>query len=886
MARRLAFVVGCGHFQDSEVVPLLNSSRDATEIFKRLTDPALGAAEPLGSILLVDPAYSDLLTELEEFLSSLKAEDQFILYFSGHAQTLPASGWAFFTTDTEKRAPALRSFSFRQLQGLMSETSRNKAILIFDTCYARTADEFDKHLVAKGGVEGTAPTKLGEGQVLMWSSGIAEQSWETTGHSMFTGCLIEAIDKGADKSAGVEYILPKHAIVYIRKAFPARGFDKYAMPTMRESGDTSSLYLVRNPKFDKSAIPLDPKAGIESFFAGVDAISEGARAFETVLALGDALRAGKKVLEPRKSIRSSPLNEYIFYDPSSGSEVCFVQQDPITVIIGEFAALISWQGLLAVILVSELGDFFHSSTHMSLFRVCVGLFVLRLFVSLGACFRSVPPFLLSTQDGFYRSTLASRKSYAWSEVESIESQTQIPMFSNVTVSGKKDSFPLCIFSIRSSFRHVALDVLQWGKQYSKSRWQLSVYDQMDGKGQDFIALFGVTNYKNLPEIKAPQSDVVAMAALLGQSIQSTKPSMPNDRLLLESLDPDLVSFENKLEFAFSRARNGSLLVYFSGHGLTHNRELYLAVGATNKRRLVTTAFPAYKFLDLVAQYHIANFILVLDCCFASVAADATGLALDQVAPALELLHSRDEVAFTILAASGRNEEALATNKQSVFTRKFIEAASSLVETRGAVVVSDLCDSVAREMSTLGLGQQLGVYASEQGLSTVILSGLPGYRRISERIRMTLDARIANQARVLKSSAEQIVKSWGKDIRLPVDWKLLKLSSKEPSFILIGPLGVASHQATRLQVFPADQILDVREDHERTQAGMAHTGHDTYKISIVDRNLNVTRLFSQTIFVPSEEPIYSNLRRIVEAALSIYECNRKKAERQAVTPLPK
>jgi hypothetical protein len=332
---------------------------------------------------------------------------------------------------------------------------------------------------------------------------------------------------------------------------------------------------------------------------------------------------------------------------------------------------------------------------------------------------------------------------------------------------------------------------------------------------------------------------------------------------------------------FTGTRNGTLLIYFSGHGLlTRKGDLYLALKDTHSRRLASSAFPAYKFIDLISEYHISNLLLVLDCCYASAAADSLGVSLDTVAPTLDLLHKRDAEALTIIAASARRDIALAGNR-SVFTESFVASARALLESGKPVVVSELCEEIALRMDGLGLGQQLGVYASPAGKATVILDVLPANRRISDRISATLLERMTKQRSTVYSVVAHVVENWEKVLLVPDDWTLIRTSRRldifsrpigwRLYFILVGPDGIATCKNGQVMVYPADDILDVKRQ--------MIPGRDvnTYEVGIVDLNSRVIPIHEETILANSSQSLHWDILHAIREAVVAYKRNRKEAE---------
>ena len=236
---RSAFVVGCGQFIDSSIHTLSYALNDANEFHSVITDSKLGDADRESSILLQNPPREDLLRKMGSFLEKLKPQDEFIIYFAGHGWRLPSGQWAFLCNDSNPKSAALTTFAYSDLKRLISGKDRKRGILIFDTCFARSADSVLRGLRERGEFAGMQPEPPQEGIVTIWACGAAELTFEKSGHGLLSAWLLKAIRGGAGLGPNIEFLGTGDAVSWIRTQLAAAHMSEPLWPSFRAAGDTA-----------------------------------------------------------------------------------------------------------------------------------------------------------------------------------------------------------------------------------------------------------------------------------------------------------------------------------------------------------------------------------------------------------------------------------------------------------------------------------------------------------------------------------------------------------------------------------------------------------------------------------------------------------------------
>lgn len=146
--RRFALVIGIGNYKYTTKLEYCPPS--AKEIFKTLIDPSFGGCDPDFSVLIAKDDESDLkppeLYEiLTNFISNIKIGDQFVFYFTGHAQKIGDE--LFLLLTNSKSDEAVTQFAFSTIVNLVKLKTK-KAIYIVDACQSGAMFKSIKNLMS------------------------------------------------------------------------------------------------------------------------------------------------------------------------------------------------------------------------------------------------------------------------------------------------------------------------------------------------------------------------------------------------------------------------------------------------------------------------------------------------------------------------------------------------------------------------------------------------------------------------------------------------------------------------------------------------------------------------------------------------------------------
>lgn len=132
-----------------------------------------------------------------------------------------------------------------------------------------------------------------------------------------------------------------------------------------------------------------------------------------------------------------------------------------------------------------------------------------------------------------------------------------------------------------------------------------------------IALFiGVSEYsdKTLAKLMAPGADASALAnVLLDETIGNFKKEKKEDNQVL--INRPVEEIRRQITRLYRRRDpNDLILLYYSGHGILEDGQLYLAATNTERDLIEATAIPAREITYLMDRGRSRRQILILDCC--------------------------------------------------------------------------------------------------------------------------------------------------------------------------------------------------------------------------------------------------------------------------------
>jgi ATP-dependent Clp protease ATP-binding subunit ClpC len=165
---------------------------------------------------------------------------------------------------------------------------------------------------------------------------------------------------------------------------------------------------------------------------------------------------------------------------------------------------------------------------------------------------------------------------------------------------------------------------------------------------------------------------------------------------------DLVEYGDlKSIGTLARATADTLLIYYAGHGLNENDDLYLAFHDTDREEPQLTAFAYAKLRHLVTASPARRCIVVLDCCYAGKVIE--WMSTGDSAPIGEL----DIKGTYILTATGISEKAIAPqgDPHTAFTGALLRLMRDGINNgREFLSVADLHPHLAAELRSRNLPQ--------------------------------------------------------------------------------------------------------------------------------------------------------------------------------------
>ncbi len=205
-----ALVVGISKFAYlNEQFQLTAPAKDARDFANALTDPNIGRFRNDGQHVHVltdgEATLQGVMSGVDYLSRHAQADDLIVLYFSSHGTSAHddryASGDAqtgyIVTYDTRPEALFSTAFAMEELKRVLDHLRAQRVVVFLDTCFSgdsirRFNTNGSKALVA---IQDDQLQRVaqGTGRVLIVSSSGSQESWEGSGNSFFTECLIGAM---------------------------------------------------------------------------------------------------------------------------------------------------------------------------------------------------------------------------------------------------------------------------------------------------------------------------------------------------------------------------------------------------------------------------------------------------------------------------------------------------------------------------------------------------------------------------------------------------------------------------------------------------------------------------------------------------------------------
>lgn len=184
----------------------------------------------------------------------------------------------------------------------------------------------------------------------------------------------------------------------------------------------------------------------------------------------------------------------------------------------------------------------------------------------------------------------------------------------------------------------------------------------------------------LPELQGPKADGVLLRDAL------TDPSAglferTEVRLLAEADTPEIVAAID--DFFSSAEADDTLLFYYSGHGRSRNRQLFLCASNTRVDRLHSTAVAGSMLSDIIAASFAQVKIVILDCCHSGVFKGGDDI--------LDALSGKGRFLIAATSATDQAADAEVRGEASPFTNALASGLLAQAVDRNADHIVDLDD---------------------------------------------------------------------------------------------------------------------------------------------------------------------------------------------------
>jgi hypothetical protein len=192
---------------------------------------------------------------------------------------------------------------------------------------------------------------------------------------------------------------------------------------------------------------------------------------------------------------------------------------------------------------------------------------------------------------------------------------------------------------------------------------------------------------------------------ISRNLQDLRRTLTSDSGLFE---PARVHAFDQIEYGdlkaigtLARATADTLLIYYAGHGLNENDDLYLAFADTDRDEPQLTGLPYAKLRHLVTASPAQRCIVILDCCYAGKVIGWMGTG--DLAPVGEL----DIKGTYILTATGLSDKAIAPqgDRHTAFTGALLRLIHDGIDNgREFLCVADLYPQLVSELRSRNLPQ--------------------------------------------------------------------------------------------------------------------------------------------------------------------------------------
>lgn len=135
-ARSRVILIGVARYDDPELPDLPSGNRSAEDLARTFEERASGGQTLVETVL--DASRDEFVHALVE--AETDADDQLILYFSGHAVLSQFGELVLATRDFDSRDPELTGMSWNSVRRALARTSARSVVAVLDCCFNGAAD--------------------------------------------------------------------------------------------------------------------------------------------------------------------------------------------------------------------------------------------------------------------------------------------------------------------------------------------------------------------------------------------------------------------------------------------------------------------------------------------------------------------------------------------------------------------------------------------------------------------------------------------------------------------------------------------------------------------------------------------------------------------------
>jgi DNA segregation ATPase FtsK/SpoIIIE, S-DNA-T family len=245
MGKRLALLIATSRYLDPKLLPLMSVVDEAQQLSQLLLDPLVGdfAAAPV----LIDSTKSVIEHRLEDLLRGREADDEVLLYLSGHGIKNDHDQLFFAAHDTQRKYPYSTGVPAHVVQRLLDECEARSKVVLLDCCFSGA---FTKRPTEMSASLVDVDHQLGRGTYVITATNELEFAWEderqlfgeSQRYSAFTDAVLKGLTTGAAAQPGATTISAEDLYLYVHSEVAGTGLKQ----TPTRSNKSEGVFRIAN----------------------------------------------------------------------------------------------------------------------------------------------------------------------------------------------------------------------------------------------------------------------------------------------------------------------------------------------------------------------------------------------------------------------------------------------------------------------------------------------------------------------------------------------------------------------------------------------------------------------------------------------------------------